>query len=58
MVKDAIEAGIKLTLGTDAHHIDQMDFMEWGVSVARRGWATKKDIINTLSYNEFDKLIK
>ena len=58
LVKDAIDAGIKLTLGTDAHHIDHMDFMEWGVSVARRGWATKNDVINTLPYNEFDKLIK
>jgi DNA polymerase (family 10) len=58
LVKDAINAGIKLTLGTDAHHIDHMDYMEWGVSVARRGWATKNDVINTLPYKEFDKLLK
>lgn len=58
LVKDAIKAGIKITLGTDAHHIDHMDNMKWGVSVARRGWATKNDVINTLSYKEFDKLVK
>ena len=58
LVKDAIDYGIKLTLGTDAHHIDHMDNMQWGVSVARRGWATKKDILNTYPYKEFDKLIK
>jgi histidinol phosphatase-like PHP family hydrolase len=27
--------------------------MRFGVSVARRGWATNNDILNTLSYNEF-----
>ena len=53
-----LNAGIKLTLGTDAHHIDHMDYMELGVSVARRGWAAKKDVINTLPYKEFDKLLK
>lgn len=58
LVKDAIKAGIKITLGTDAHHVDHMDNMKWGVSVARRGWATKNDVINTLSYKEFDKLVK
>jgi len=55
LVKDAINEGIKLTLGTDAHHIDHMDNMLWGVSVAQRGWATKADIINSYSLSEFEK---
>ena len=48
LVKDAIEAGVMLTLGTDAHHKDSLDNMTYGVSVARRGWAEKKDVLNTL----------
>lgn len=58
LVRDAVKCGVKLTLGTDAHHIDGMNNMMWGVSVARRGWAEEKDIINTLSLPEFEKLIK
>ena len=55
LVIDAIKEGIKLTLGTDAHHVDHMDNMPWGVSVARRGWATKKDIVNSYSLTQFEK---
>jgi DNA polymerase (family X) len=57
LVKEAVKHGIKLSLGTDAHHIDHMDNMDYGVSVARRGWAEKKDIINTVSLEEFEKMI-
>jgi len=58
LVRDAVKLGVKLTFGTDAHHIDGMNNMFFGVSVARRGWATGDDIINTRSLNEFEKLLK
>lgn len=58
VVREAVKAGVKLTLGTDAHHKDGMDNMVFGVSVARRGWATKRDIINTRGANEFEKMLK
>lgn len=58
LVKDAIKYGIKLSMGTDAHHVDMMDNMKYGVSVARRGWAEKKDILNTKSLKEFDEIVK
>jgi len=57
LVKDAVEKGVYLTLGTDAHHADHMDNMFYGVSVARRGWAEKRNIINTKSFEDFNKLI-
>jgi len=46
-IKKAKEMGVKMIIGTDAHHIQQLDLMKFGVSQARRGWAEKKDIINT-----------
>jgi DNA polymerase (family X) len=58
LVKDAVENGLKLTMGTDAHHIDHMDNMRFGVYVARRGWAGKDDIVNTRSLEEFEKMIE
>ncbi|MBP9814601.1 hypothetical protein KBC80_05455, partial [Candidatus Woesebacteria bacterium] len=53
LVFDAIKHGIRFTIDTDAHAVEHMELMRYGVSVARRGWATKRDIINTLSYNDF-----
>lgn len=56
LVKDAIKDGVKLVINTDAHHVDQMDNMIFGVAVARRGWATQKDIVNTLHWWDFRRL--
>jgi DNA polymerase (family 10) len=56
--RKAIEMGIKLAVDTDAHHKDQLLFMEYGVGQARRGWAEKKDIINTHELNEMLKMLK
>lgn len=53
-VRDAIDTGVKLALGTDAHHPDHLWFMRYGILTARRGWAEAKDVINTLS---LDKLL-
>lgn len=57
LVHEAVKAGVKLTLGTDAHHVDGMNNMSYGVFVARRGWAEAKDIINTLSLKDFEKML-
>jgi DNA polymerase (family 10) len=43
----AIELGIPITINTDAHRPEQLDFLEFGVATARRGWAEKQQIINT-----------
>jgi DNA polymerase (family 10) len=47
-VKRAKEAGVKITINTDAHHIDQLWMMELGVGTARRGWLAKGDVLNCL----------
>lgn len=57
LVREAVELGVKLCINTDAHAAEQMDNMFYGVSVARRGWATKSDIINTLPYEKFRQWI-
>ncbi len=46
-IKRTIEAGVKLIINTDSHHKDQLAFMEYGVFQARRGWAEKKDVVNS-----------
>lgn len=44
----AHEHGVTLAIATDAHTIDQLNNMNLGVSVARRGWLEKKGLLNTL----------
>ncbi len=54
----AKEAGVKLLIGTDAHIVDQMDYLPLGVAVARRGWCEKEDVLNSLTYEEFMAWLK
>ncbi len=57
-IRRAKAEGVKMIINTDSHHKDQMDLMEYGVAQARRGWAEKNDIINTLSAEELLKFFK
>ena len=52
LIKLAVEAKVRLVINTDSHASGQMELMYYGVAQARRGWATKGDILNTLSYNK------
>lgn len=52
VIRLAIQAEVKLVIDTDSHATNQMTLMPYGVDQARRGWATKDDIINCLSYND------
>ncbi len=45
--KMAKDAGVKIAINTDAHHIEHLWMMELGVGIARRGWLEKEDVINT-----------
>ncbi|MEW6407588.1 MAG: DNA polymerase/3'-5' exonuclease PolX [Patescibacteria group bacterium] len=46
-IKMAVDAGVKLAIGPDAHHLDDLRYFEFGVLTCRRGWAQKADILNT-----------
>jgi len=53
--RKAKEMGIRVAIGTDSHHLDQMWMMSLGVAVARRGWLGPKDVLNTFSLKEILK---
>jgi len=57
-IMKAAKAGVRMVVNTDAHHVDQLAMMRYGVAQARRGWAEKKDIINTWPVEEFLKVMK
>ncbi|MDH5779878.1 MAG: DNA polymerase/3'-5' exonuclease PolX [Candidatus Bathyarchaeota archaeon] len=54
----AKDHGLKIAIGTDAHHKDHLRYMEFGVATARRGWLEKKDILNTSNLNELRALLE
>lgn len=58
LVREAVKYSVKLTLGTDTHEVSMMDNMKYGVNVARRGWAERKDMINCLSLEDFKRELK
>lgn len=53
IIRLAVNNGVKMVIDTDSHATWQMTMMKYGISMARRGWATNNDILNTLPYNEF-----
>lgn len=53
LVFDGRKKGVKFIIDTDSHALSHMDNMRFGVSVARRGWCEKKDVLNTLPAKDF-----
>lgn len=53
LIKHAKEMNCKFVINTDSHALSHMDNMFYGVSVARRGWCTKEDVLNTLPADKF-----
>jgi DNA polymerase (family 10) len=51
-IRMAVEGEVKLVIDSDAHHPIHYGFLELGIAQARRGWAKKSDILNTLSAQE------
>ncbi len=41
--------GCKIIINTDAHAIDELDYMEFGITQLRRAWLTAEDVVNTAS---------
>ena len=57
-IRKAVESGVKIIISTDAHGTDQLGMMRLGISTARRGWAEKKDVINSLDWGELESWLK
>jgi DNA polymerase (family 10) len=51
-VRRAIEEGVKIAIGSDAHRAGDLFWMQHGVGVARRGWCRADDAINTRPLRE------
>ena len=57
-LREALRAGVSLTIDTDAHDESALGMMRFGISQARRAWVEKSSVINCLSWDEFEKYLK
>jgi len=55
--KIAKDRGVKFVINTDAHNLNHLRFIRFGIATARRGWLEKKDVINTYPLDKFEKFI-
>ncbi len=56
-LRQAKEAGVKFSINPDAHSVPGLSDTAYGVGIARKGWLTKEDVVNTLSLEEVRKYL-
>lgn len=49
--------GIPIVINTDAHAVEGLDVMRFGIKQARRGGLTKQDVANTRTWWKFQELL-
>jgi len=57
-LREARKRKIKFVVSTDAHSVKAMNNVKYGVAMARRGWITRKEVLNTLNTAGFAKAVK
>jgi DNA polymerase (family 10) len=46
----AVAAGVMLTIDTDAHSVEGLKGIGWGIGVARRAWVEKRSVVNCMGF--------
>ena len=57
-VREAMEAGVRISIDTDAHDDSALSLAKYGVSQARRAWVEKDRVINCMPLGEFEKYLR
>jgi DNA polymerase (family 10) len=57
-LREARKRKIKFVVSTDAHSVKAMNNVKYGVAMARRGWITRKEVLNTLNTTAFTRAVK
>jgi DNA polymerase (family 10) len=57
-IKYAKEKGALFSISPDAHHTSDIDYYRYGVGIARKGWLTKQDVVNTMSVSQIRKIFR
>jgi DNA polymerase (family 10) len=57
-IKYAKEKGVKLAICPDAHRVEGLQDVKYGVGIARKGWLEAKDVINTYDIDQVYEILK
>jgi DNA polymerase (family 10) len=57
LARAAGQAGVRLTLASDAHRTEELDQLRYAVSVARRAWLTPQQVLGTRTADELLELV-
>ncbi len=57
-IQRAVAAGVMISIGADAHNTSGMSNMEIGVGIARKGWLTSGQILNTRCLEDFMQFVR
>ena len=52
LARQAVKMGAEIVINTDAHSLDHLDFLPYGISTARRAGITKEQVVNTKDLND------
>jgi DNA polymerase (family 10) len=52
LCQQVTKAGVRVAINADAHAIDELDYLTFGIAVARKGWIEAKDVLNALPVQE------
>jgi DNA polymerase (family 10) len=55
--KLAKEKGVRCAINPDAHATDDLQYLHYGILMARKGWLTRNDVVNTLPLAELRKIL-
>jgi DNA polymerase (family 10) len=53
----AKQKGVRCSINPDAHHTDQLQFLWNGIGIARKGWLTAQDVVNTLPLGKIEAVL-
>jgi len=54
----AKSCGLRLSVNPDAHSVEGLKDVAYGVGIARKGWLEKRDLLNTMNLSEMEKFLE
>ncbi len=54
----AADMGVRVAINSDAHRIDGLSHMALGITQARRGWLSAKDVLNAAPYGALMRILR
>ena len=53
LARVAAELGVSISIGVDAHSLDGLEYIDFGMGIARKAWLTDAQVLNTLTADQF-----